>query len=204
MCSKVTIKPKKKVILATMSSSRRASFALLGLEFEAVASNLDEDIISEANPKKRVAKLSEMKAKAVAEKFKNSVVIGADLIVVLKGKVYEKPKDLKEASAMLKRFSGKEVEILAGVTVIDSDSGRKLSKVKSCKVKFMKLSDCLIENYINNYPVLSFSGAFDGNAVLIFSENISGDALFYSGLPLAEVYKMLVKLGALDDSTKSE
>lgn len=204
MYSKGTIKPRKKVILATMSASRRASFALLGIEFEAVASNVDEDSLSEANPKKRVAKLSEMKARAVAEKFKNSVVIGADLIVVLKGKIYEKPKDLKEAFAMLKSFSGKEVEILAGVTVIDSDSGRKIGAVRSCKVKFMKLSDSQIANYINNYPVLSFSGAFDGNAVLLFSESVSGDTLFYSGLPLAEVYKMLVKLGALDDSAKPE
>ncbi|MCX8189968.1 MAG: Maf family nucleotide pyrophosphatase [Candidatus Diapherotrites archaeon] len=204
MLSKYAVKPKKKVILATASSSRRASFALLGIEFEAIISNVDENAINENNPRRRVLKLSEMKAKAVAEKVKGAIVIGADLIVTLKGKIYEKPKDMIEAEAMLKKFSGKEVEILAGVTAIDSDFGNKIRVLRSCKVKFMKLSDWQIRNYLKNYPVLSFSGAFDGNAVIMFGERVVGDTLFYSGLPLAEVYKMLVKLGALDDSAKQK
>lgn len=190
-------RPKKRIILASLSKSRRSSMALLGLNFSAIASNVDEKSVIEKNPERRVLKLAKMKAMAVAGRAKHAVVIGADLIVVFRRKIYEKPSTLAEARAMLRNFSGKKVTVLCGLAAVDSDSGKILSKVKRCKIKFMRLDRWQIENYIRSYPVLSFSGAFDGDAAIMFSEHIDGDAMFYSGIPLSEVYKMLKKLGAI-------
>ena len=188
---------KKRLILASLSKSRRSALALLGLKFSVIGSNVDESAVSEKNPEKRVLTLAKMKAKAVASKVKHAIVIGADLIVVFRGRIYEKPATLKEAKAMLKSFSGKCVDIIAGLAVVDSDSGKMLSKVKKCRIKFTKLDKKQIENYIARYPVLSFSGAFDGNAAIMFSDGIYGDAMFYSGLPLSDLYKILKKFGAV-------
>jgi septum formation protein len=155
---------------------------------------VDEEAFTERNPEKRALKLAQLKAKDVASRVKNAVVIACDLIVVFKGKIYEKPKSKKQAYEMLKTFSGKRVDIVAGLAVIDSESGKMFSKLKRCRVQFKKLSNKEIRDYMKRYPVLSFSGAFDGNAVLMFAKHIDGDALFYTSIPLSELSSILEKL----------
>ena len=185
---------KKRIILASRSESRKNALKLLGLKFSVIPSQVDEEAFGERNPEKRALKLAQLKAKDVAGRVKNAVVIACDLIVVFKGKIYEKPKSRKEAYEMLKTFSGQRVDIVAGLAVIDSESGRMFSRLKRCRVQFRKLSSNEIKDYMKRYPVLNFSGAFDGDAVLMFAKHIDGDALFYTGIPLSELTSILKKL----------
>jgi len=185
---------KKRLILASRSESRKKALKLLGLKFSVIPSQVDEEAFGERNPEKRALKLAQLKAKDVAARVKNAVVIACDLIVVFKGKIYEKPKSKKQAYEMLKTFSGRQVEIVAGLAVIDSESGKLFSGLKKCRVKFKELNSREINDYIRRYPVLSFSGAFDGNAILMFSEHINGDALFYTGIPFSLLLPVLEEL----------
>lgn len=185
----------KRVVLASRSESRKRALKLLGLKFKTIPSNIDEKALKEKNAEARAKKLAELKASSVAKNLKSSVVIGADLIVIYNGKIYEKPKSKDEAFKMLKSFSGRTVTVVSGLAVVDSDSGKMLSTVKKCKVRFRKLPDDEIKRYIAKYPALKFSAAFDGNAVLMFAERVEGSIAFYTGIPLNELVLFLRKLG---------
>jgi len=193
----VSLNSEKMIVLASRSESRKKALKLLGLKFRTIPSKIDESAFKEKRPELRAKGLAELKASSVAKKLKNAVVIGADLIVVYRNKIYEKPKSKSEALAMLKSFSGKTVTVVAGLAVVDSSSGKMLSTVEKCKVKFRKLTDNEIKEYIAKYPVLKFSAAFDGNAALMFAERVEGSIAFYTGIPLNELVLFLRKLRCL-------
>ncbi|MDP6527505.1 MAG: Maf family protein, partial [Candidatus Pacebacteria bacterium] len=98
---------KKRIILASTSPRRHELAKRMGLEFDVVPSNYEEDMTMKMSPKKLVMTLAYGKAKDVAEKYKSGIVIGADTIIVYKNKVLGKPKNKKDAFDMLKSFSNK-------------------------------------------------------------------------------------------------
>ncbi len=185
----------RKIVLASRSSSRRRTLELLGLKFEVMPADIDEKKLKEKDPEKRAEKLAVMKAKEIGKKLNDAIIIAADLVVVFDGKLYEKPESIEEAKEMLKEFSGNTVTIIAALAVMDSSSGKLLSTVKKCDVKFRKLEEEEINRYVQKYPVLNFSGAFDGNFVLMYAEEICGSTAFYTGLPTNELVLFLRELG---------
>lgn len=189
------IKPKK-IILASASPRRKELFGKLGLPFTVEATDYEEDMTLKIPPLKLARILSSGKAMAVAKKHRGGVVIGADTFIVHDNRLLGKPKDEREARKMLRKLSGQRVDILTGLTIINIDSGKKVSLTDITKVYIKKLSPKEITSYIKSGEPMGKAGAFaiQGLGAVII-KRIEGDFMGAMGLPLYILAKELKKMG---------
>lgn len=184
----------KKLILASSSPRRKQLLEQIGLSFEVHPSNIDEMLDSRLNPREQVESLSRQKAKAVAPKFKNAIIISADTMVAFDGKVYGKPKDKNDAERMLKLFSGREHSIVTGFTLLDTDKQKTVTKSSEIKVWFRKISQREITNYIDREKPFDKAGAYAIHELAsVFIEKVEGDFFGGVGLSVYLVSKELKK-----------
>ena len=176
------------LILASKSPRRKELLSLITKDFMAVSRDVDETIPDCMTPENAVLYLSRIKAEPFMND--NDVIIGADTIVVLNGKILGKPADEEEAFAMLKELSGKEHFVYTGVTLI-SPQGKK-SFFKETKVKFYELSDGEISTYIKTGECLDKAGAYGIQGYgSLFVEKIDGDYFNVVGLPVSALHREL-------------
>jgi len=180
-----------RIILASESLLRGKALEILGLKFEKIPSHIDEDAIQDKDNRKRVRMLAEAKAAEIARREKGAIIISGDLITIVEGKVLEKPKDIEEAVQMFKFFSGKEMEIIAGLCVLNTETKKILSISDSYKVKWRTLNEEEIRDYCRRYPVTKFAAAFEGDALLRFGESSNGPYPFLTGLPMKQLIEFL-------------
>jgi septum formation protein len=186
----------KKIILASTSPRRKELFSKLRLPFVTEAPDYEEDMTLKMPPLKLAKVLSNGKAMSVAKNHKTGIVIGADTFVVLNNKLLGKPKSEADARKMLASLSGKRVDILTGMTIIDIARAKKVSLTDVTKVYIKKLSPSEINNYIASGEPMDKAGAFaiqELGAVLI--KRIEGDFMGSLGLPLFTLAKELKKMG---------
>ncbi len=149
-----------------------------------------------ADPYKLVKFLALKKAEDVARYYKNAIIIGADSIIVHKGKPLGKPKNRKEAEKMIKNYSNKKHEAISGFAVIDTKNGKVINGFSRAEVKFKKLSKQEINNYIKTGEPFDKAGGYGlQNLAAILIEAISGDFYAVVGLPLNKLYGALKKVG---------
>lgn len=185
-----------KFILASKSPRRKELLGNLGLKFEIMESSADESVISkDIPPEIYVQELAMIKSTSVAAcAGKNSLVIGADTVVVADGKIIGKPKDFDEAYAMLSSFSNSSHKVYSGISVTDSSSGRTVADWCETEVFFNEMTPCEIENYINTYKPYDKAGAYGiQEYASVFIEKINGDFFNVVGLPLSKLYGLLKK-----------
>ncbi|MHB8903801.1 MAG: Maf family protein [Patescibacteria group bacterium] len=186
----------RKIILASTSPRRKELFEKLRLPFTIEASDYEEDMTLKMSPVKLVKILSTGKAMAVAKKHKEGIVIGADTFVVLNNQLFGKPKNKLEAKEMLEKLSGKRVDILTGLTIIDLDFKKKISVTDIAKVYIKKLSKTEIDNYIASGEPMDKAGAFAVQGLgAVIIRKVEGDFMSIMGLPLFILAKELKKLG---------
>ena len=166
-----------------------------GINFEVVVpENINEEQVS-ADPVSHVLELSRKKAESVAKRVGDSIILGADTIVVLDGEILGKPKDSDEAFKMLKKLSGMEHKVYTGISLVDKDKGRVLSGYQLTKVKFNQLKDKEMKDYIDTGEPLDKAGAYGiqgmGNFLV---EKIEGDLDNVIGLPLRKLEELLIKI----------
>ncbi len=191
-----------KLILASGSPRRAEILSSVGWEFEKRVADIDETEFLNEKPADYVQRLAREKAEAVAAHYENALVLGADTIVVIDGKIIGKPKDLADARRMLKLLSGRWHEVLTGVAILKVQSSK--SKVQSLKtvvgiqrtrVKFAELSDVEIEFLVEKGEPLDKAGAYAVQAqAALFIEEIEGDYWNVVGLPINLVYQFSEKL----------
>ena len=182
-----------RIVLASQSASRRKALDILGLKYEVIPSQFDEKSLRHENPRELTKRLAEAKARVIGEKENDAIVIASDLVVAFHGKIHEKPKDLEEAREMLKGYSGDKLDIVAGIAVYNSKTKKMLSKSEKQTVRFRKLSDYEIDEYMSRYPVLKFSGAFEEEGSIRFCKE--GRYPFFYGIPMESLIKLLRKAG---------
>lgn len=187
---------KKKIILASTSPRRQELLKQIGLNFEIAPSKYEEDMSLNLSNQNLAKTLAYGKAKDVADKLKNGVVIGSDTFVVFQGKRIGKPKNKKDAENILKNISGKKLVIYSGIAIIDKYKNREIKDCEITKVKIKKLSTKEIKDYIATGEPLDKAGAFgiQGRGA-IFIEKINGCYSNVVGLPLYKLYINLQKLG---------
>ncbi len=186
----------RKIILASTSPRRKELFSKLGLPFKVVASNYEEDMTIKMPPVKLAKFLSFGKANAVIEGNKDSIIISADSFVALKNKLLGKPKSKTEAAQMLKSISDKWVDIITGLTVIDTLNNKIISETEVGRVKIAKLSSEEIKNYIASGEPMDKAGAFAIQGLgSVIIEKMEGDFQSMVGLPLFRLAKILKKFG---------
>ncbi|EKE05264.1 MAG: hypothetical protein ACD_19C00378G0002 [uncultured bacterium] len=162
-----------KVILASSSPRRIEMMEWLNIPFVYISPELDESQIRDNNPVHLTKKLSEAKAQAVADNAKNSLIIGSDAVVSFKNKIIEKPRDVEDQRRMLYLQRGKPAVVVTSVCVINTKTGKKVTRTKKTKYKMAYVNDEEIEEYIKKGVGLSRAGGYgqqDENGMFIGSE----------------------------------
>lgn len=183
-----------KLILASASPRRAAILTAVGWEFEKQIADVDETELPDEKPADYVRRLAREKAVAVAEKYADALVLGADTIVVIENQIVGKPKDSADARRMLKMLSGHWHEVLTGVALVKITAGNLKTKVdmQQTRVKFAELSEAEIEFLIELGEPLDKAGAYAVQAqAALFIEKIEGDYWNVVGLPVSLVYELL-------------
>ena len=187
----------KKIILASGSPRRRELMIQAEIPFTVQVSDCEEYTTKE-KPDEMVLELSEKKAKAVAEKLHEcAVVIGADTVVALEGKIMGKPNNRQEAFEMLHSLQGKTHQVWTGVTIIEcAEDGtwKKESFAQKTDVEMYLMEEKEIWEYIDSGEPMDKAGAYgiQGKA-MVFIKEIRGDYYNVVGLPMARLYQKLKK-----------
>lgn len=184
---------KKRVVLASQSPRRKELLGGLIPEFDIIVDATDEVAEPGLTPEKLVKSLALQKAENVAKMADgDALVIGADTVVCIDGKVLGKPKDEAEAREMLKMLSGREHHVCTGFAVIDNGTGKMVCDFERTVVKFKPLTNEEIEKYIKSGEPMDKAGAYGIQGVgALFVEGIKGDYFNVVGLPLCSLFKSL-------------
>ena len=186
-----------KFILASASERRKELLSRIVRDFEVRVSDFDEDSVQVNNDIEKYVKiLSEGKAKSVALNCsKDSIIIGADTIVVIDNKVLGKPKDKNDAFRMLKALSNNVHRVYSGVTVINNSTKVIKSECLYTEVYFSEISDEEIWKYIDTGECLDKAGAYGIQGFGgVFVKSINGCYYNVVGLPLNLLNKMIKEI----------
>ncbi|MBS1126520.1 MAG: Septum formation protein Maf [Nitrospirae bacterium] len=192
----VSMPEERKIILASASPRRKEILGKTGLKFSVDAGDYKEDMDLALKPRQLARFLSSEKARAVAVKYASALVIAADTFIVFQGSLLGKPHTREEARRMLTLLNGRQHSVLTGFTVIDTRTGKKLSRSVETKVFFKKMTGQEIESYVKTGEPLDKAGAYaiQGlGAVLV--KKIEGDYFNVMGLPLSSLIGVLRKFG---------
>lgn len=184
----------KKLVLASASPRRRDILSSAGAQFDVIVSEVDENI-NVCEPALLVKELALLKAAAVAKGLKHkSLVIGADTVVSINGKILGKPVDCSDAKHMLRLLSSRAHQVYTGVCVVDSSSGAAVCMHETTNVVFNNLSKKQIRDYIWTKEPLDKAGAYGIQGLGgHFVRFIIGDYNNVVGLPLNLLRRILIE-----------
>jgi septum formation protein len=184
------------IVLASASPRRKELLLLAGLRFTIDASDYEEDLGLKLAPHDLARQLSLEKARAVSHKYHNAIIIAADTFIVLGKKLLGKPHTEREAVRMLAMLNGKAHAVITGYTVLDTETGKKISRSVETKVWFRKMAIEELRAYARTGEPLDKAGAYaiQGLGSLIVKK-IEGDYFNVIGLPLASLAETLKKFG---------
>lgn len=184
------------IILASQSPRRRELLTQIGVRgFKVAAPNVDETVEDNLPPAQTVEELSLRKARAAAEDAdEDDLIIAADTVVAFEGAVLGKPKDEREAFAMLSGLSGNRHHVYTGVTVMQGD--RVVTQHEVTAVAFRDLEPDEIADYIATGEPMDKAGAYgiQGVGALLVS-GIEGDYFNVMGLPVFRLGRILAEFG---------
>ncbi len=179
-----------KLILASASPRRAEILTAVGWEFEKQVTDIDESILRGETAEDYVQRLAAEKARVIAEKNADAIVLGADTTVVIDEKIIGKPKDLDEAGEMIKILSGNWHEVLTGVAIVRNSE--TLVDFQRTSVKFAQMNEDEIEFLVQKGKPLDKAGAYAvQEQAALFIEKIEGDYWNVVGLPVNLVYSLV-------------
>lgn len=180
------------LILASASPRRQELLKLFGVPFTVQVADIDETMDLSRPANDEVARVSKLKALAVARE-EDDVVIAADTIVVCEGKVLGKPRDEADAAATLRLLSGRDHQVMTGCTVLCGDKCESFTEVTD--LHFRELSDKEIARYVASGEPMDKAGSYgiQGGAAL-FCTHMVGDYYNVMGLPVCALGLVLKQL----------
>ncbi|HXM93971.1 MAG TPA: Maf family protein [Candidatus Dormibacteraeota bacterium] len=190
-----------KLILASASPRRAEILRDAGFHFSVLSSAVDETPFPGESPQEHVERLAAAKAElAVARTVGPAIIIAADTVVVLEGKVIGKPRSTDDARLMLEQLSGRTHSVITGVTLVRLPDSERRSFVESTLVHFSTLSSEEILRYLATDEPYDKAGAYaiQGRAGR-FVSRVEGCYFNVVGLPLAHVNTALADLGWVED-----
>ena len=177
------------LILASASPRRRELLGLFGIPFVIRAADIDETMDPHGRPFDEVGRVSRLKALAT-DRDPGDVVVAADTIVVCGDTVLGKPRDAAEAAAMLRLLSGRDHQVMTGVTVLRDEKCVTFTEVTD--LHFRELSDREIARYVASGEPMDKAGSYgiQGGAAL-FCTGMTGDYYNVMGLPVCALGQTL-------------
>ena len=186
----------KKIVLASSSAQRKRMLESLGLSFVVDASNVDEDLKRHLSPRELVKQIALKKVLTVAARHANSIIIGADTVLVTNGKVSGKHRSAADVKKTLRLISGKTQHALTGVAIIDTSTGKRSVFHASTMMRIRKLSEREIVAYARSNEWVGKAGGYSVLGIGgTFVEHIRGNYENIVGLPVPDVIRALKKFG---------
>ncbi len=173
------------LILASASPRRKELLRKLVPEFKIIPSRIDERVMDDLDPSIMPLEESRLKAYDLFSRYPGNEVLAADTVVILDGKIYGKPKDYDDAVRMLKAEQGRSQMVLTGYCYLSSD--REINRTVSTKVRFRKMGEAEIREYLDRCRPFDKAGAYgiqdEGTPV----ESIEGSFDNVMGLPTEDL-----------------
>ncbi|WDE04487.1 septum formation inhibitor Maf [Thalassomonas viridans] len=188
-----------KLVLASKSPRRSELLAQLGYQFDCIAADIDESVLTGESPGNYVERLSGEKAAAIAETFEktqadNTLVLGSDTAVVVDDVILGKPKDINDGQRMLAMLSGRSHQVITGIAV--AHAGKITSELVVTEVSFKSLSPQEIKRYWQTGEPQDKAGAYGIQGIGgQFVTGIRGSYSAVVGLPLYETAQILLACG---------
>ncbi len=184
------------IVLASKSPRRKKLLQQIGLKFKVRAFDVPEIFSENEKPIPLVKRLAYGKMEVAKEKIKNSLLITADTIVVQDKKIIGKPIDKNDAIAMLKKLNDSKHYVYTGFALYNAVSGKSVVDYEKTCVKFRKLSDEEIVEYVETGQPLDKAGAYgiQEDYGALFVERISGDYYNVVGLPLSKLFQRMLEV----------
>lgn len=178
------------VILASQSPRRKELLQRVVPDFEVAPADIDEEVKGFITPMDYVLTMATKKAKHIAAKYPNDLVIGCDTIVAVDNEILGKPASRDEAFKMLKKLSGKKHEVYTSIVLLKED--QESSATVPATVEFYQLSDEEINHYLDTEEYADKAGAYgiQGQGALLV-KGIHGDYYTIMGLPIAQLSRMI-------------
>lgn len=197
MPNESTASTARRLILASTSAFRHELLERLGIGFEARAPDVDEAPAPGEDPRHLAGRLARLKARAVATREPNALVIGSDQVATLGSTLLGKPGTHEQAVAQLSRASGRTVDFYTGLCLMDSDSGRSQLDIVTFRVIFRTLDLEQIERYLLRERPYGCAGSFksEGLGIALFDKLEGNDPTSLVGLPLISLTRMLENEG---------
>ena len=184
------------LILASASPRRSELLRKAGIAFVIEPAHVPELPLRNEPPAEYAQRLSRDKARAVFSRHPDSVVLGADTVVVADEHLLEKPRDANDAARMLRLLSGRAHQVITGVCL--AAPGFEQTEAEVTEVHFSPLSVPEIAEYVETDEPMDKAGAYAIQGMASrWVERIDGDYFNVVGLPVARVYRMLKRLSAL-------
>lgn len=185
-----------KLILASTSPRRREILGLLGVPFEVIDPEFEEMVSEHVSMKDEVLDFAAGKARSVAKKHPESIVIGSDTMIFLDGEKIGKPGDIDDARRILRLLAGKIHRIFTSVVILDSVGGPGLQIVETVFVKMRAYTEEEINRYLSLNESLDKAGAYSiqGQGRKLIA-SIRGDYLAAVGMPLRPIADYLKSRG---------
>lgn len=183
------------IILASNSPRRKSLLELIDLPFKVITSSVYEDFNIDLKPIDFAKHYANLKALDVAEKYPDSLVIGADTIVVLDDEIIGKPSDENDSKKMLRKLSDRTHTVITGVSLVWQEKNIIDTFNEETKVTFQEITDKQIQFYIDNYNPFDKAGSYgiqDWFAVCV--KNIDGCFYNVMGMPLSNFYDHFTKI----------
>lgn len=193
--------PIRKLLLASTSPRRKELIALLGMPFDVVPSQVDEDTPDSWNVVQVVEGLALRKAQAVYDSLppgqsEQAIIVGSDTVVVLDGKILGKPADRQEAKDMLESLQGRTHQVYSGVACIRTTDGASQVSHRATSVTMKPLASKVIDAYVRTGEPDDKAGSYAIQGLgATFIERIEGCYFNVVGLPLALLSDLLADLG---------
>ena len=169
---------------------------MIGLKFEVEPADYVERVYAGLEPLELARRISREKAEVVAAKHKDALIIAADTFIVLDGQVLGKPHTEKEARDMLETINGRAHRVITGFSIIDTDTGKTVSRAVETRVYIKKLSRREINAYVQSGEPGDKAGAYAIQGLgSVIVERIEGDYFNVIGLPLCALTKSLKEFG---------
>ena len=191
------MKPTVQIVLASTSKYRRELLARLGLPFEVASPHVDEAALPEEAPQDTARRLAKAKARAVAARFPQAIIIGSDQVAVLEGTQLGKPGNHANALRQLRAMRGKEVVFHTALCLYDAASARAQTRVVPFSVRFRAYSDAQIERYLQREQPYDCAGSArcEGLGIALIAAMRGDDPNALIGLPLIALTEMLAAQG---------
>ncbi|HEX6733840.1 MAG TPA: Maf family nucleotide pyrophosphatase [Azonexus sp.] len=185
------------LILASTSPYRRELLARLGLPFAVANPQTDESPLPGETPEALALRLSEAKARAVADQHPDALIIGSDQVATVDGRIYGKPGNHPRALEQLRALSGRTVNFFTGLCLYNARTDQAEVRGVPTLVTFRQLSDSEIENYLRREPAYNCAGSAksEGLGIALLQSMRGDDPNALVGLPLIALCDMLRKQG---------